>query len=285
MQVSAFAKINLSLEILGRREDGYHEIRTVLQTIDLADQLYIEPAPTLRVKCDAPNLDGDANLVWLAAMTLARSQNIQPQASITLRKGIPEGMGLGGGSSDAAATLLALNQLWELNLSREALAELAGELGSDVPFFLWGGTALAVGRGELVTPLPPIAAVPVTLICPHATLLGKTARLYSMITPAQYSDGGITHRMMQSLMEGSFVVDSVHNSFEAVAPLAFPELEPVYRQVAQVAETTPHLAGSGPALFCLPSSKEEYGRLVEALQPYGVEAYLVHTIPAEATNV
>ncbi|MFQ6028132.1 MAG: 4-(cytidine 5'-diphospho)-2-C-methyl-D-erythritol kinase, partial [Dehalococcoidia bacterium] len=181
-------------------------------------------------------------------------------------------------SSDAAAALLALNRLWELALSREELAELAGELGSDVPFFLWGGTALAVGRGEQVTPLPAIASVPVTLICPKTTLPQKTAQLYALVTPAQYSDGGITRRMMQTLMGGSFVVDFVHNSFEAVALQAFPDLEQVYRAVAQIAQATPHLAGSGPALFCLPSSKEEHLSLVEALQPYDVEAYLVHTI-------
>ncbi|MFQ6026454.1 MAG: 4-(cytidine 5'-diphospho)-2-C-methyl-D-erythritol kinase, partial [Dehalococcoidia bacterium] len=102
MQVPAYAKLNLTLEVLGRREDGYHEIRTVLQTIDLADLLEIEPGPTLRVECSDPELRGDANLVWWAAIALANSRNVPPRASITLRKGIPVGMGLGGGSSDAA---------------------------------------------------------------------------------------------------------------------------------------------------------------------------------------
>ena len=160
MEVLAFAKLNLTLEVLGRRGDGYHEVRTILQTVDLADQLEIRPYPSLRVECDDPALNGEANLAWRAAKALARSRSIQPRASIFIQKRIPVGMGLGGGSSDAAAALIALNQLWGLSLGAEELAQVAAELGSDVPFFLWGGTALAEGRGERVKPLPPLPPQP-----------------------------------------------------------------------------------------------------------------------------
>ena len=121
LEVSAPAKLNLTLEVLGRRSDGYHEVRTVLQTIDLCDRLELGLAPDLTVECDDASLKGEANLIWRAAVALATYGNVQPRAHIFLRKRIPVGMGLGGGSSDAASALLALNQLWGLHLGTEEL--------------------------------------------------------------------------------------------------------------------------------------------------------------------
>jgi 4-diphosphocytidyl-2-C-methyl-D-erythritol kinase len=276
LEVPAFAKINLTLEVLGRRDDGYHEVRTILQTIDLADWLDIQPAPTLLVECDDTSLNGEANLVWRAAVALAQSQGIEPKARIFIRKGIPAGMGLGGGSSDAASALVALNRLWGLYLSVEDLAQVAADVGSDVPFFLWGGTALAEGRGERITPLPPLAPVPVLLICPKETMPGKTARLYSRLTPAHYSDGGTTCRALKTLRAGQSVADSICNVFEEVAFREFPGLGQLYRRVEGLSAARPHLSGAGPALFCLPSSEEEHQRVAKALQSCGVKAYLIH---------
>lgn len=278
MQVAAYAKINLTLEVLGRRSDGYHEVKTILQTIDLADRLDFQPGPRLRVECDVPDLNGDANLVWQAATTLAKCGGVQPRVRIFIRKRIPVGMGLGGGSSDAAATLVALNQLWNLSLSEQDLTDVAAALGSDVPFFLHGGTALAEGRGDLVSPLPPLSRLSLMLICPYETIEDKTRRLYSQITPGHYSDGGITRRMVETMMGGQFVVDTLHNVFENVAFQVFPGLVELYRRVAEVAGIRPHLSGAGPALFCMPAGEEEYHRVTKALQPYDAEAYLVHAI-------
>ncbi|HAJ00014.1 MAG TPA: 4-(cytidine 5'-diphospho)-2-C-methyl-D-erythritol kinase, partial [Dehalococcoidia bacterium] len=119
MEVPAYAKLNLVLEVMAKRSDGYHEVRTVLQTIDLADRLTFHPAPSLSLRCDDTSLNGEDNLVWQAAASLANSRGIQPRVDITLEKHIPVAMGLGGGSSDAAAALLALNQLWRLDMSIE----------------------------------------------------------------------------------------------------------------------------------------------------------------------
>ena len=166
MIVTAPAKINLTLEILGRRADGFHEVKTVLQTIDLQDQLEIETAPALTVECDDPSLSGETNLVWRAASDLAAHAGTEPGARIFLRKAIPVGMGLGGGSSDAAAALLSLNELWGLGLNVDELAGLASGIGSDVAFFLWGGTALASGRGEIIEPASSIPPMLLTLVCP-----------------------------------------------------------------------------------------------------------------------
>ncbi len=153
--LKAYAKINLTLEVLGRREDGYHDIVSILQTIDLHDTLTLEPAQDMALECDQSELEGPDNLVLKAAALLREATGCHQGARLKLQKGIPLAAGLGGGSSDAAAALLGLSRLWGLGLSAEKLMPLAAKLGSDVPFFLYGGTAMAQGRGEIVRPLPP----------------------------------------------------------------------------------------------------------------------------------
>ena len=282
MEALAYAKLNLTLEVLGRRDDGYHEVRTILQTIDLADRLEILTSPDLIVECDQLSLSGEANLVWRAAVSLAQRANVEPKAHIRIQKHIPIGMGLGGGSSDAAAALLGLNRLWDLQLDNEELTEVAAELGSDVPFFLMGGTALAQGRGERVGALPPLPYLPLTLVCPDISVPNKTATMYSRLTPAHYSDGGITRRMVEILAGGQFVSESVpdliYNVFEEVAPQVFPDFGWLHQEVSALAPGRFHLSGSGPALFALHSSETEYQRVARALNPYPVDVYLVNTV-------
>ncbi len=281
MEVTAHAKINLTLEVLGRRNDGYHQIRTILQTVDLADRLVITPSSGLRVECDQPEINGEANLVWTAAAALANRCGIVPRARITVKKGIPVSMGLGGGSSDAAAVLVALNEVWELGLSRGDLAGIAAGIGADVAFFLTGGTALAEGKGELITPLPPLPSIPVTLICPGVTMAEKTAAMYSSLNSAHYSDGGITTRLIQILMGGGFVIESLggltYNIFEQVVDQALPELNGLWGKLRGMFQNPLRLTGSGPAMYCLPSNEHEFQIAANALQPHGVGVYLVHT--------
>ena len=278
----AFAKLNLTLEVLGRRDDGYHEVKTVIQTIDLADRLEFSPSRKMQVVCNDKSLSGQANLVWRAAQDLAKASGVAPLARVAIEKHIPTSMGLGGGSSDAACALVSLNQMWGLHLSLDHLAEIAAGIGSDVPFFLWGGTALAEGRGERVSPLPPLPSLPAILICPDITLPNKTAAMYSKLTPASFSDGGVTRRMIQILTGGQFVGDSVggliQNAFDDVAWMAFPDLSPMRQKLDQIMPGRFHLSGSGPALFALPASETDRQVVAAALQPYGVGVYLVHTV-------
>ncbi|MCE2464205.1 MAG: 4-(cytidine 5'-diphospho)-2-C-methyl-D-erythritol kinase, partial [Dehalococcoidia bacterium] len=199
MEIKAYAKINLTLEVLGRRPDGYHEVRTVLQTIDLTDILNITRASHLKMECSVPELGNKDNLVWKAASALRRAAECDKGAKIHLEKHIPVGMGLGGGSSDAAATLKALNNLWGIQMHDAGLQSIAASLGSDVPFFLRGGTALGEGRGEVMTELHPLPQLWMVLCCsPSRSSQGggpfpdKTARLYSMVAPENYTDGSHT---------------------------------------------------------------------------------------------
>jgi len=157
MQLLAPAKINLSLKVCGRRDDGFHEIETLITPITLCDQIEIverDSADEIEFHCDDPAVPaGDDNLIVRAAKSFFAATKLTRGTSIDLRKRIPHGAGLGGGSSDAASTLLALNKLFETNLPREALAKIAETIGSDVPFFIFESAAMCKGRGELVTPL------------------------------------------------------------------------------------------------------------------------------------
>ena len=282
MQINAYAKLNLAFEVLGKRADGYHEVKTIMQSVGLSDLLTIEPWPTLRVECDSPELSGEANLVWKAAESLARIRGIQPRANIRVQKRIPIAMGLGGGSSNAAATLRALNNLWELSASTKDLAEIAAKIGSDVSFFLWGGTALAEGRGELVSPLPPIPPFNLTLVFPDLEISSKTERMYSRLTPANYSDGGTTRLLTQMLMSGQFVAESIrgciYNVFQDIAEWEFPALSQMRQAVLERGGPELYLCGAGPAMFAVPSSEIQHRAVAETLQPMGAGVYLVTTV-------
>ena len=289
MEVLAYAKLNLTFEVLGRRNDGFHQITTIMQTIGLADLIRIEPDSALVVECEYPELAGKKNLVWRAAVELAKIGNVEPTARIIVEKHIPVGMGLGGGSSDAAAALLGLNLLWELGLSVDELAPIAAGLGSDVSFFLWGGTALAQGRGEQITSLSPLPPLAVTLVFPDLAIPNKTATMYSRLTLGQFSDGGVTRQMVQILTAGQFVRESVSglvfNAFSKVAAQSYPELAELCREVAEQGGPAMHLCGAGPALFALPSSEEDHQRIAELLQPHSAGVYLVTTVPPEKCGV
>jgi len=289
LEILAYAKLNLTFEVLDWRSDGFHQVTTIMQTVDLADVLQIEPASKLTVECEYPDLAGNQNLVWKAATELAKVGQIEPNAKITIEKHIPVGMGLGGGSSDAAAALLGLNRLWGLGLSVDELASVAAGLGSDVSFFLWGGTALAQGRGEQITLLPPLPPLAVTLVFPDLAIPNKTATMYSKLTMAQFSDGGITRQMIQLLTAGQFVRESVaglvFNAFSEVAAQSYPELVKMSREGVEDGGPIMHLCGAGPALFTLPSSQEQHQRIVEVLQPHSAGVYLVSTVSPDKTGI
>jgi 4-diphosphocytidyl-2-C-methyl-D-erythritol kinase len=202
-------------------------------------------------------------------------------ATIELTKRIPLSSGLGGDSSDAAAILSGLNKLWKLGLPLKELAELAPKLGSDVSFFLYGGTALAEGRGEIITPLPPLPHRWVVLMIPDVPRLAeKTKRLYASLKPSHYTDGQITKRFIKALKgRGAIKPSMLFNTFENVAFEQFPGLKVYKEHLLKLGAPDVHLAGSGPALFTMIKDKTEAEDLHTRCKKQGVECYLAKTSP------
>jgi 4-diphosphocytidyl-2-C-methyl-D-erythritol kinase len=274
------AKINLVLEVLGKRDDGYHEIRSLVQTIDLCDVLHFEPANELTFECTEASLQTSDNLVVQAAELLREISGYKKEAKIKLEKRIPWGVGLGGGSSDAAATLSALNRLWKLKLKVSTLMELAARLGSDVPFFMHGGVALIEGRGESVTPLA--ASMPswfVLLLPPLPRILNKTKQLYSRLNARHFTAGQFVYRAFKIWSQDSQLSPSLlFNVFDKVAFGAFPGLEDYWSCFEEVGAKYIHVAGSGPALFTPVDSEAQAEKMRSLLIRQGIEAYSVSTV-------
>jgi 4-diphosphocytidyl-2-C-methyl-D-erythritol kinase len=228
MNVVSHAKINWSLRITGKRADGFHDLETIFQTISLHDQLTFRDADTLTLTCDDPTIPTDeTNLVLRAA----RAVNAPPVA-IELRKRIPAGGGLGGGSSNAAATLRALGA------NRDDVAALALQLGSDVPFFLLGGTAYATGRGEVLTPMPPRAGVPLLLVLPEERVLTREA--FARIT---------RHSQPLGLDAYAHGFDHFINDFEEPVFAMLPRLRALKQRLYDCGAEYAAMSGSGSTLF------------------------------------
>jgi 4-diphosphocytidyl-2-C-methyl-D-erythritol kinase len=223
--VRAPAKLNLGLEILGRRDDGFHEIRTVFQSVAIFDRLRLEPASDDELVCSSPGLDQKHNLAWRAVELIRRRTGIQSRVRIDLAKEIPTGAGLGGASSDAAAALRGAAALWSLNASAADLAPLAAELGSDVSFFLTGGTMLAQGRGEMLTPLPPLTDAWFVIASPSFEFPNKTARLYGALTASDFTSGASVAAIASTIASGDSVDwHTLQNGFDGAASRIWPEL-------------------------------------------------------------
>ena len=281
LTVEAYAKLNLTLEVLDQRPDGYHGVASVLQTISLADHLTFRPAGQLSLKCSEAALDNEDNLVLRAAQLLQEETGTTKGAAIVLEKGIPTASGLGGGSSDAAATLWALAQLWELKLSEEQLSSLSTRIGSDVPFFLVGGTALARGRGEQITPLPQVAESWFLVIRPKLDIPEKTATLYGLLNKQHWTRGHATQQLVDALTAGEPLREAyLYNVFDAVAPDAYPIISQWRRRLLEANPSRPHLAGAGPSLY-IPVESEIQGQhiLRQIPQREGADFFVVHTVP------
>jgi 4-diphosphocytidyl-2-C-methyl-D-erythritol kinase len=309
LTVPAYAKINLTLEVLGRHTDGYHEVATVLQQIDLKDTLSFQQQHDLSLDCDHPDLQflsfpqefnetfvpveptedkrttiekhqKSPNLVLEAAKLLQEVTGTRQGAAISIKKGIPIAAGLGGGASDAAATLQALNELWGLGLSLGQLMQLASRLGSDAAFFLYGGTALGEGRGERVSPLPPFPSSWVVLLRPPVDIPSKkTERLYSFLDPSCFSKGKFTREVVALLRQGrELPPSSFYNTFERIAFTAYTGLEEHWQRFNQLGAGNVHLAGSGPTIFTMVRDRAQGEELYRSFRSEGLEAYLVQTM-------
>ena len=241
MQINAHAKINWSLRVTGRRADGYHDIETLFQSISLHDTITIMQSDQWMITCDDPTVPCDeTNLIMRAARAIGA-----PPLYVALQKRIPTGGGLGGGSSDAAATLIAVNQMCSLRTPVAKLREVALSLGSDVPFFLTGGTAYATGRGEQITPLPDVASIPLLLICPPERV--ATAEAYGLIRKFSKPLGLDRCR---AIAGGDLLAhqDQLVNDFEEPVFTRTPGLRDLRDRLLRSGAVWAHMSGSGSTI-------------------------------------
>jgi 4-diphosphocytidyl-2-C-methyl-D-erythritol kinase len=263
--IDAPAKVNLTLEVLRRRPDGFHDLRTVLQAITLADRLSVSLSDSddLSLACSVAGLEGPQNLAWRAADLLRRETGARAGARLRLEKRVPVAAGLGGGSSDAASALLALNALWGLGLSRADLCRLGARLGSDVPFFLGeSACALAEGRGERLTSLPALAERWVVLS--RAPLAVSTAAVFTAFPPQRWSDGRRTAAWLEASGAGQGI-PLPWNDLEPVTLALYPGAGRGRDALLEGGAPGATLSGSGPTYFALfedePVARAVYDRL------------------------
>jgi len=249
--VHAHAKVNLVLEVLARRET-HHDIVSIVQTISLHDTLTFEDSDDVTLTCSEPSLVED-NLVTRAALLLRHTAGSNYGIRIHLEKGIPWAAGLGGGSSDAASTLLTLNRIWGCGLDSADLQDLAIRLGSDVPLFLVGGTVLIEGRGDKTRLLPQMKQTYLVLLVPESSgQTRKTASLYGALRPEEFTKGQFARAAEYALEKsGSVPHELMFNAFEPVALEYFDGLQTTYDAFVRVAARPVHVSGSGPCLYTL----------------------------------
>ncbi len=278
MNVRSFGKVNLGLEVVRKRPDGYHDIRTLFQTIDIADELAFEPAAegTLRLEGDDPSIAWDAtNLIAKTARLLRERTGCVQGAAIRVRKRVPPGKGLGGGSANAAVTLLALDALWGLGLGREELASLALSAGSDVPYFLHGGLCLGEGRGEALTALADLPPLACLLVFPPYEI--STAEVYAGFGPFLTS-GPKDSKIMRFLDTGDFGL--LENDLEKVVLQRNPELDALKRFLKEEGAPLAMVSGSGSAVYGLFPEKDKALAAREKLGGKST-AVLTETLPRD----
>lgn len=275
------AKINLMLDVLHKRPDGYHEVEMIMTMVDLADRLEMEALSrdTIIISSQAGYIPLDEkNLAFQAAKLIKERYDVRSGVYIHLDKNIPVAAGLAGGSSDAAATLRGLNRLWDLRIPMEELKQLGAELGSDVPFCITGGTALATGRGELLTPLPNppqcwvvLAKLPINV---------STAEIYGRFRSNDVMAHPSADRMRQAIERLSFqgVCEELGNVLEEVTLKLYPEVAHLKETMLKLGADGVLMSGSGPTVFGLVSKESKVSRIYNGLRGFCKEVYAVRLL-------
>ena len=278
--IPAYAKLNLTLAVLGKRSDGYHDLASIFQTISLHDTLRITASNdgSLQLQVDDPVLQTPRNLALRAAELLREEiGDARRGARIELQKAIPAQGGLGGGSSDAGAVLLALNSLWQADLSTARLESLAARLGSDVPYFITGGTARIAGRGETVIPLVDLAPLWFGLASPAVSI--STADIFHRLNSSDYGSSEETdaiQRAVESVQPLQLALLS--NTLEPVAFAAYPEVRQTRDALLQAGAPVVRMSGSGPTLYAPFTTRAEAEAVYARAQPANLTVWLCATV-------
>lgn len=263
----SFAKINLQLLILGKREDGFHELFTVFQTVSLHDSLSFEASDRLTLNCNLKYLPTDErNLIIRAGKALQKRFDINKGATIYLEKRIPSPGGLGGGSSNAAVALIGLKRLWQIDCNCEELQEIASEIGSDAPFFLHGGTAIGTGRGEMIEQINDISGEFILIVTPKERVSTRTA--FGKIEAVTLTNEALKHNLSVCRLEAESL-DLHHsvlkNDFEKSVFGAFPEIERVKTTLLELGAVNAAMSGSGASVFAIFDKEETWQAAQKAL--------------------
>lgn len=263
----SFAKINLLLRILGKRDDGFHELFTVFQTVSLQDSVMFEASDKLVLTSNLKYLPTDErNLVIKAAKSLQQRFGIEKGAAIYLEKRIPSPGGLGGGSSNAAAALIGLARLWAVEATDKELQPIAAELGSDVPFFLYGGTAIGTGRGELIDPIGDIQGAYIVIVTPHVSVSTKAA--FKRIVDPTLTKEASNHTLQVCRSEAeslNLLHSALINDFEASVFSAYPEISRVKDTLLELGAVNAAMSGSGASVFAIFDKEETRQTALKAL--------------------
>jgi 4-diphosphocytidyl-2-C-methyl-D-erythritol kinase len=282
LRIRSYAKVNWTLDVLFRREDGYHELRTVYQTVSLHDRLRItETAGEIEINCDDPRVPCDeTNLAFKAASLLHEAAHITTGARIDIEKRIPVAAGLGGGSSNAAMTLLALERLWRLEIDQRELFRIAAALGSDVPFFLIGGTAMGIGRGEQIHPTEQIFCEHLLLVNPGFAVSTRDAyEGYSRLTRSEPAS-----IMPLNLPTAEGVRElplAGRNDLEEVVLAAHPEIAEVKRRLGSLGARHALMSGSGATVFGVFDNRQMLERAELGVRALGYWTERVRTIDGQ----
>jgi len=281
LRVRSYAKINWILEIFGRRDDGYHELRTVLQTVDLFDTLIITDSTTgkIEIECDSPEVPTDAtNLVYKAVQMVAGRTGHDVGVHIRIEKRIPVAAGLGGGSSNAAATVLALEKLWDVKLRPQDLFEIGTALGSDVPFFFFGGTAVGIGRGNEVYPVEDTNSPHLLLANPGVFVSSRDA--YNGL------DSALTSKNPVAIMSFALLTPYAHylpptvtrNDLEQSVLPRWPQIAEVKRRLQRTAASNVAMSGSGATVFAVYDSADARDQAADDLAETGWRIIRTRTV-------
>lgn len=283
--VKAPAKINLSLDVLNKRPDGYHEVEMIMTTIDLADRLELTLEENDEIKIISLNRfvpDDQRNLAYQAARLLKDKFDVKKGVTIKIEKNIPVAAGLAGGSSDAAAVLRGLNKLWNLGLCIDTLAEIGAEIGSDVSFCVYGGTALATGRGEIIKELP---APPICWVVLAKPFIGvSTADIYKRLDVSKIKHPD-TKKMIQSIYDGSYsyMCQNVGNVLEDVTLNLYSEVAQIKEQMKKFGADAVLMSGSGPTVFGLIHHDSRMNRVYNGLRGFCDQVFAVRIIGSRHT--
>ncbi len=268
----AYAKINLGLDVVRRLENGYHEVRMIMQTVGIHDVLTFKAAQSgIRITTDSGELPvGEDNLIYKAARLLTETGNVQEGVEIHLEKYIPIAAGMAGGSSDAAATLLGLNDLFSLGMSEERLRELGVRIGADVPYCIMGGTALAEGIGELLTPLPP--APPCVLLIAKPDIQVSTKYVYEHLDAAGVWQHPDIDGMRLAIENGdlSGVTARLGNVLETVTAERYPVIGQIKEEMLAQGALGSLMSGSGPTVFGIYGEEKQARQARETLKRQGL---------------